>query len=73
MPSADYVYANIDSIEPYSLLALEAAEQGKFDAVPAFINGSGYLDGDYRMPDGNILTIHDTDLYNEKIITSMDR
>lgn len=62
-----YEYVNIDTIEPYALLALEAVIKGKADAVPPFINGSGYIDGDYLAKDGSVITIHSTDLYEKEL------
>ncbi|MDF7758763.1 hypothetical protein PU683_04320 [Kosakonia cowanii] len=49
-----YVYANIDNIAPYALLALEAAHRGKPDTVAAFINGAGFTEGAYLMADGSV-------------------
>lgn len=63
----DSVYANIDAIEPYALLALEAAAAKAYELVPGFINGSGYLDGDYLNTDGTVVTIHSYDLFTEKV------
>ncbi len=49
-----YVYANIDNIAPYALLALEATHRGKPDAVAPFINGAGFTEGAYLMADGSV-------------------
>jgi pectate lyase len=62
----DSIYANIDAIEPYALLALEAATTKAYESVPGFVNGSGYLDGDYLKPDGTVVTIHSSDLFRAK-------
>jgi pectate lyase len=37
--------AKFDAIEPFALLALEAALQGRPDAVPEYIAGRGYIHG----------------------------
>lgn len=46
-------YARIDAIEPYALLALEAALAGRSDVVAPFLNGSGFMDVPYRRVDGS--------------------
>jgi pectate lyase len=66
----DQLNANIDAIEPYALLALEAALRGKADKVPYFINGSGYVDGDYLFPDGQVRGAKDSVLYRPRKSTS---
>ncbi len=53
MNSAKSQYASIDSIDPYALLALEATLKNKPQAVAPFLNGSGFTEGAYRMPDGS--------------------
>lgn len=63
MPSRDHVYVNVDTIEPYALLALQAAIDDRENAVPTFINGAGYTEGEYRMPDGTSATLQDKALY----------
>jgi pectate lyase len=55
----DYLYANVDAIEPYALLALDAAIKGMPDNVPGFINGAGFIQGDYKFPNGTVRTIKD--------------
>lgn len=45
-PSEDHIYTRFDSPEPLALLMLEAARQGKFDAVPPFLTGYGSTDGE---------------------------
>lgn len=67
MPSRDQVYANFDTIEPYALLALQAAIDGKPEAVPPFLNGGGYTEGEYRLPDGTVKTYQDKKLLELKI------
>ncbi len=64
MPHADMQFANIDSIAPYALLALEAALQGKPTAVAPFINGAGFTEGAYRMADGRVrIATRDDELF----------
>jgi len=60
-------YARIDAIEPYALLALEAATGNAHGLVPRFLNGSGYVDGDYLTRDGTVVTIHSDDLFSGPI------
>jgi pectate lyase len=67
MTDKDRVYANFDTIEPYALLALQAAIDGKPDAVPPFLNGAGYTEGDYRLSDGTVKTYQDKKLLDLKI------
>jgi len=62
-PGADYFYANFDAIEPYALLSLDAAIKGTPDKVPAFINGCGFVQGEYKFPDGNVKSIKDDYFY----------
>lgn len=58
-------YAPIDAIEPYALLMLEAAKQSKTAQLAPFINGSGFTEGAYKMPDGSIrLSTRDEELFN---------
>lgn len=59
----NYIYASFDAIEPYALLALEAAIKGTPDKIPCFINGSGFVQGAYKFPDGTVKTIKDDFLY----------
>jgi pectate lyase len=62
-PGADYLYANFDAIEPYALLTLEAAIKGTPDKVPGFINGAGFVQGEYKFPDGSVKSIKDDYFY----------
>ena len=62
----DQIWANIDEIEPYSLLALEAAIKGVPDKVPYFINGSGFIDGVYLFPDGQARAASDGMLFRAR-------
>ena len=50
-------------IEPYALLALDAAIKGQEDKVPPFVDGSGRLNGDYRFPDGTVRRVCEEQLY----------
>jgi pectate lyase len=50
--SPDALNAGFDAVEPYALLALQAAIDNRFDAVPPFINGGGFVQGAYLFPDG---------------------
>ncbi|MFD1801447.1 pectate lyase [Mixta tenebrionis] len=62
-----YIYANIDHIAPYALLALEAAWQNKPDAVAPFLNGAGFTEGAYRLQDGSIrYSTRDDELFKLK-------
>jgi pectate lyase len=45
-PSPKHIYASFDVIEPYALLALNAAIKGIQYKVPEFINGSGFAQGE---------------------------
>lgn len=68
MNSPDMQYASIDSIDPYAILALEAARQNKPDAVAPFINGAGFTEGAYRMPDGSArVSTRDDELLRLKV------
>ncbi|MEA9391312.1 pectate lyase [Acerihabitans sp. TG2] len=52
MESSDRQYADIDSIDPYAILALDAVLNNKQGAVAPFLNGAGFTEGAYLMPDG---------------------
>ncbi len=62
----DQIWANVDMIEPYALLALDAAIKGVPDKVPEFINGSGFIDGVYLFPDGTARPASDGMLYRRR-------
>ncbi len=62
----DQIWANIDVIEPYALLALDAAIKGAPDKVPYFINGSGFIDGVYLFPDGQARPASDGMLFRSR-------
>ena len=62
-----FVYADIDNIAPYALLALEAALQNKPDAVAPFLNGAGFTEGAYLMADGTVrVSTRDEELFRLK-------
>lgn len=64
MASPDRQYADIDTIEPYALLALEASLRNKPQAVPPFLNGAGFTEGAYRMDDGSArISTRDNELF----------
>ena len=64
MASPDRQYADIDAIEPYALLALEASLRNKPQAVPPFLNGAGFTEGAYRMDDGSArISTRDNELF----------
>lgn len=67
MADASRVYANFDTIEPYALLALQAAIEGRPEAVAPFLNGAGYTEGDFRLPDGTVKTFQDKKLLDLKV------
>lgn len=46
-------YADVDTIEPYALLALEATVRNQPQSVAPFLNGAGFTEGGYRMEDGS--------------------
>ena len=60
---ADCINAHFDAIEPLALLALQAAIEGKLDKIPGFIDGQGYINGDYEFPDGTVARLYGSDLY----------
>lgn len=65
LPKKNHQYANIDAIEPYALLTLEAAKQGKIGLIAPFINGSGFTEGAYKMKDGSVrISTRDDELLN---------
>lgn len=60
---ATYIHAQFDLIEPFALLALQAALDDKADAVPSFMDGGAYVDGGYEFPDGTIKGVTDQYIY----------
>lgn len=67
MPGADYRFANFDALEPYALLALEAAIRGTPEKVPRFINGNAYTEGNYRRNNGTVVSTSDLKLFALKV------
>ena len=61
-----HINAQFDMIEPFALLALQAAIDGKADLVPGFIDGNAYVDGGYEFPDGSVRPMRDTDIYSQQ-------
>jgi pectate lyase len=47
VPDKERLNAPFDAIEPLALLALEAALQGRPDAVPEYVAGRGYIHGSF--------------------------
>ena len=66
LPEPDLLYAKINAIEPYALLALEATIRGHPELVPTFLNGSGFFDTEYRFPDGSVRRIQDGYLFSQR-------
>ncbi len=62
----DQINADVDAIEPLALLALEAAIRGTPGAVPTFLDGSGYIDGEYLFPDGKARGTRDVVLFRSR-------
>lgn len=67
MSCAQPVYVNVDAVEPYALLALQAAIDDREGAVPPFINGAGYTEGEYLLPDGSSPTLRGRTIYELKM------
>ena len=65
-PFEDTIYANVNAIEPYALLALDAAIKGTPEKVPTFINGFGFFSGAYKFPTGQSKRINDDLLYRPR-------
>ena len=65
-PNEDTIFANVNAIEPYALLALDATIKGTPDQVPTFINGFGFFSGAYRFPNGQSKRINDDLLYRPR-------
>lgn len=64
MASPDRQYADVDAIEPYALLALEASLRNKPQAVAPFLNGAGFTEGAYLMADGSArISTRDNELF----------
>ncbi len=65
-PFEDTIYASVNAIEPYALLALDATIKGTPDKVPNFINGYGFFSGAYKFPSGQSKRINDDLLYRPR-------
>jgi pectate lyase len=65
-PYEDTIYANVNAIEPYALLALDATIKGTPEKVPSFINGFGFFSGEYKFPNGKSKRINDDLLYRPR-------
>lgn len=65
-PYEDTIYANVNAIEPYALLALDATIKGTPEKVPTFINGFGFYSGAYKFPSGKSKRINDDLLYRPR-------
>ena len=59
-----HINAQFDNIEPYALVALEAAIQGKSDLIPPFIDGKGVTDGGFEFPDGTVRMVKEQMVYD---------
>jgi len=62
----EYQYAKFDCIEPLALLAIEAAKVGKYEQMPTFLDGGGYVNGHYQVLDGSMLSTSDSYIYFSK-------
>ena len=56
-------FANIDALEPYALLYLEASRRGVLDRIPAYVGSAGYTQGDYVGDDGVCRDVVEGSLY----------
>jgi pectate lyase len=65
-PYEDTIFANINAIEPYALLALDAAIKGTPEKVPYFINGFGYYEGFYRFGPGQAREVNEGFLFRAR-------
>ena len=55
--------SDLDALEPFALIALQAAIENKLDLIPDFVYGAGFISGDYLLPDGTSKSIYDEVLY----------
>ena len=62
--NATAINAKFDALEPFALVTLQAAIEGKLENMPAFLNGAGFISGDYMFPNGTVQTISDGALYD---------
>jgi len=65
-PYEDTIFANINAIEPYALLALDAAIKGAPEKVPYFINGFGFYAGFYRFGEGQTREVSEGFLFQPR-------
>lgn len=65
-PYEDTIFANVNAIEPYALLALDATIKGTPENVPQFINGFGFFSAGYKFPNGKSRRINDDLLYRPR-------
>jgi pectate lyase len=65
-PYEDTIYADINAIEPYALLALDAAIKGTPDKVPYFLNGFGFYAGFYRFGQGQTREVSEDFLFRAR-------
>ena len=71
-PYEDTICANINAIEPYALLALDAAIRGSTgygvtpEMVPYFINGFGFYAGFYRFGQGQTREVSEDFLFRAR-------
>jgi pectate lyase len=65
-PYEDIIFANINAIEPYALLALDAEIKGTPEKVPHFVNGFGFYEGFYRFGPGQAREINEGFLFRAR-------
>ncbi|SER64802.1 pectate lyase [Gracilibacillus ureilyticus] len=63
---ASKVNAKFDALEPFALISLQAAIEDKLEMIPDFVNGAGFISGNYLFPDGTVETVFDWELYHLK-------
>jgi pectate lyase len=66
-PYEDTIFANINAIEPYALLALDAAIKATPEKAPYFINGFGYYEGFYRLGPGQAREVNQGFLFRARM------
>jgi pectate lyase len=65
---AGYRYAKFDFQYPLALLTYHAAAAGKYELAPVYLNGSGFIHGNYYPADGTVLNVKDNDyIYKVKL------
>ena len=65
-PYEDTIFANINAIEPYAILALDAAIKGTPEKVPYFLNGFGFYAGFYRFGQGQTREVSEDFLFRAR-------